>query len=106
MNLTCAVHIKISCASSFFLNHVIHKFLNPLLYRLFLDHDIIFFFKITLKKNQEKIKLTFEYFFSVNKSFNPDQVLHLVMPDLGSNQLQKLSVGDKAVISMERVKIN
>ena len=37
------------------------KAINPLLFRLFLDHDIIFFFLTTLKKNQEKFKLiTFE----------------------------------------------
>ena len=38
---------------------------------------------------------------SVSNSFNPDQALHVVMPDLGPNQLQRLSVGDKAVIIME-----
>ena len=30
--------------------------LTILLHRLFLDHDIIFYFKTTLKKNHEKIK--------------------------------------------------
>ena len=35
---------------------------NPLLHRPFLDHGIIFYFYTTLKKNQEKFKLSFEYF--------------------------------------------
>ena len=38
------------------------KGINPLLHWLFLDHDIIFYFKTTLKKIQEKFKLSFEYF--------------------------------------------
>ena len=35
--------------------------LNPLLHRLFLDHDIIPFFD-NIEKIHEKIKLRFEYF--------------------------------------------
>ena len=36
-------------------------YLNPLLHRLFLDHDH-FLFLDNIKKNQEKFKLSFEYF--------------------------------------------
>ena len=35
---------------------------NPILHRLFLDHDIIFQFLDNMEKNQEKCKLSFEYF--------------------------------------------
>ena len=35
---------------------------NPLLNRLFLDHDIIFLYLDNIGKNQEKFKLSFEYF--------------------------------------------
>ena len=36
--------------------------INPLLHRLFLDHDIIFLFLDKIEKIQEKFKLSFEYF--------------------------------------------
>ena len=39
-----------------------HKFVNPLLHRLFLDHDITFFFLDNIEKIQEKIELSFKYF--------------------------------------------
>ena len=42
------------CASD--LDIFVYNVLNPLLHRLFLDHDIIFYFQTTLKKNQEKFK--------------------------------------------------
>ena len=45
---------------------------NPLLHRLFLDHDIIFYFKTTLKK----IQITFENIIE-NGAFAPkEQMLH------------------------------
>ena len=37
-------------------------FLNPLLHRLFLDHDIIFLSLDNIEKHQEKFRLSFEYF--------------------------------------------
>ena len=36
--------------------------INPLLHRLFLDHDGHFLFLDNIEKNQEKFKLPFEYF--------------------------------------------
>ena len=43
---------------------ILKPFFNPLLHRLFLDHDIIFYFKTTLgkkiKKNLSKVLNTFE----------------------------------------------
>ena len=35
---------------------------NPLLLRLFLDHDIILYFKTTLNKVKKKNKLSLKYF--------------------------------------------
>ena len=36
--------------------------INPLLHRLFLDLDIIFFFSGNIENNSRKFKLSFEYF--------------------------------------------
>ena len=52
---------------------------NPLLNRLFLDHDIIFYFKTTLKKNQENLSKALNTFENImeNGAFTPkEQKLH------------------------------
>ena len=56
------------------------NFLNPLLHRLFLDHDIIFYFFLTtlkkLKKNLSYVLYTFENIME-NGAFAPkEQMLH------------------------------
>ena len=38
------------------------KYIDPLLHRLFLDHDIIFLVLDCIEKIQEKLNLNFEYF--------------------------------------------
>ena len=53
-------------------------FFNPLLHRLFLDHDIIFYFIDNIEKIQEKFKFlnTFENILK-NWAFAPkEQMLH------------------------------
>ena len=58
-----------------------HYFLNPLLHRLFLDHDIIFYFWTTSKKktkikNLSQVLNTFENIIE-NGAFAPkEQMLH------------------------------
>ena len=64
----------VSCIAKFWLNSgmaqhdrkivvwEVKHHLNPLLHRLFLDNDIIFYFYTALKKLKKKIKLSFEFF--------------------------------------------
>ena len=53
--------VKVACIKCAF--DAFCLFLNTLLHRLFLDHDIIFFlFLDNTEKIQEKFRLSFEYF--------------------------------------------
>ena len=40
---------------------------KPLLHRLFLDHDIIFYYLDNFEKVEEKFKVSFEYFWKYVK---------------------------------------
>ena len=47
------------------------SFINPLLCRLFLDHDFIFYFKTTLKKIKKKLRKVLNTFENImeNEAF-------------------------------------
>ena len=48
---------------------------NPLLHRLFLDHDIIFYIYTTLKKSRKKLSEVFNTFENImgNRAFAPKE---------------------------------
>ena len=46
----------------------ISEFINPLLHRLFLDHDIIFYFKLKLKKIKKQLSKVLNTFENIMKN--------------------------------------